>query len=121
MHYFVVSKEKRNLSLLVMEDNPVLALACMLRFSEIAAIERTSIILSEKTVKFALAKNRKWQHAEISGDSRYGKDVDYIFRKSSKNLLWPSISMGKLTKGNYRIKTNAQWNALENISAVRKD
>ena len=121
MHYFVVSKEKRNLSLLVMEDNPVLALACMLRFSEIAAIERTSIIFSEKAVKFALAKHRKWQHAEISGDSRYGKDVDYIFRKSSKNLLWPSISMGKLTKGNYRIKTNAQWNALENISAVRKD
>ena len=67
-------------------------------------------------------------HAKSSGDSRYGKDVYHIFRKSSKNFLWPNIENGnasvrsqRLPLGDYRIKTNAQWNALENISTVWED
>ena len=46
-------EKKSEFAVLVMEENHVLALACMLRVPEIAAMEKTSIIFSEKAVKIS--------------------------------------------------------------------
>ena len=89
MDYFPASEENKDLNLLALSCKTImlLALSSMLRVSEVAAREKTSIRFSEEAVKFALAKYRKWQ--------RSGSLAKFTIRSLSEKSTCPVKCLGE--------------------------